>query len=138
MLIALETSLLRRLRADPSQCNSTNRQNPPIQSNGRNFWTNDVLWDLEYPKPVKHSLLYDWKYHLQPLGRDGAIQPLKEKGDLVTNLINEWITTVFVEQPLASPGLLKIIWKQNYTSALGNLGDYQLKDTIYCRLQYTV
>ena len=32
-----KTSLLGRLRADPSRCISTNRQNPPIQNNRCNF-----------------------------------------------------------------------------------------------------
>ena len=32
-----KTSLLRRLRADPSRWRSTDRQNPPIQQNRRNF-----------------------------------------------------------------------------------------------------
>ena len=30
--------------ADPSQCNSTNKQNPPIQQNRRNFWTSNAIW----------------------------------------------------------------------------------------------
>ena len=29
--------------ADPSRCNSTNRQNPTIQQNCRNFWTSNVI-----------------------------------------------------------------------------------------------
>ena len=28
---------------DPSQCNYTSRQNPPIQKNCRNFWTNTAI-----------------------------------------------------------------------------------------------
>ena len=31
-------------RADPSQCNSTSRQNPPFQQNRRSFWSN-TLWN---------------------------------------------------------------------------------------------
>ena len=30
-------------RADPSQCNSTSRQNPPIQQNRCNLWTNTAI-----------------------------------------------------------------------------------------------
>ena len=30
-------------RADPSRCNSTSRQNTPIQHNRRNFWTNTAI-----------------------------------------------------------------------------------------------
>ena len=40
----VKTSLLCRLRADPSQWSSTNRQNPPIQQNRRNFWTSNAIW----------------------------------------------------------------------------------------------
>ena len=29
--------------ADPSQCKSTRRQNPPIQQNGYNFWTDTAI-----------------------------------------------------------------------------------------------
>ena len=29
--------------ADPSQCNQTNRQNPPIQQNFCNFWTSNAI-----------------------------------------------------------------------------------------------
>ena len=34
--------------ADPFRCNSTNRQNPPIQQNGHIFWTSNAIW-----KPLK-------------------------------------------------------------------------------------
>ena len=46
---------------------------------------------------LKHSISYDWKYHLQPLGCGGAIE-------IFSQTITEWMTEVFVEQPLASPG----------------------------------
>ena len=48
-------------------------------------------------------LFYDWKPHLLPFGRDGALKPKDHKGSL-TDLINLLIKTVFVEQHLASPG----------------------------------
>ena len=44
-----KTSLLCRLRADPSRCNSSNKQNSLIQQNHQHFWTIYanfcVLWD---------------------------------------------------------------------------------------------
>ena len=38
------TSLLCRLRRDPSRSNSTNRQNPSAQQNPHNFWTNEAMF----------------------------------------------------------------------------------------------
>ena len=54
---------------------------------------------------MKQSLLYDWKHNLKPFGRGGAIKPLHYiggKGPL-TDLNNELMTSVFVEQTLALP-----------------------------------
>ena len=66
-LCLFKTSLLRRLRTDPSLCNSAYRQNPLIKQSCCNFWTNydvldvlDVLGNLEFPRLV---LFYDWKHH---------------------------------------------------------------------------
>ena len=48
-LQAFFASLLCRLRADPSRCNSSNKQNSLIQQNHQHFWTSHanfyVLWD---------------------------------------------------------------------------------------------
>ena len=49
------------------------------------------------------------KCYLKPFGRGGAVKLWEEKADL----INELITRLFIEQPLASPGSAKkvnIIW----------------------------
>ena len=54
--------------ADPSRCNSTSRQNPPIQQKRRNFWTDTaILMPFRiyiFWKKCQHSLFYDWKNHL--------------------------------------------------------------------------
>ena len=34
----------------------------------------DALRDLDSPKKIKHSLFYDLKHHLLPLGRGGTIK----------------------------------------------------------------
>ena len=39
----IKTSLLCRLRADPSRRHYTNMQNPSLQQNCLNFWTNDAV-----------------------------------------------------------------------------------------------
>ena len=54
---------------------------------------------------MQHSLFYDWKHQLKPFGRGGTVNPGEEKGHLLTYLksINESVTMVFVEQPLALP-----------------------------------
>ena len=42
------------------------RRNPPNQQNCRNFWNDDdffyILWDLECPELVRHSLFYDCRH----------------------------------------------------------------------------
>ena len=48
--------------ADPSQCNSTQRQIQPIRQNCCNFLTMMQFFksfNLEGPKSVRHSLFYD-------------------------------------------------------------------------------
>ena len=62
--------------------------------------------DLKCPKPVWHSLVYDWKSYLKPFGRGSFVKSGEEKDELV----NEWVTKVFVEQPLASHGSAKQIY----------------------------
>ena len=55
---------------------------------------------------------YDWKLHLPPLGRGGAVKIFSQT---ITELINLFMTKVFVEQPLASPGSANNIhiWSEN-------------------------
>ena len=49
---------------------------------------------------VWYGLFYNWKSYLQPFGHGGAVKSCKEKDDW----INQRVTEVIVEQPLASPG----------------------------------
>ena len=93
-------------RADPSWWNSSNRQTPPTSAksslllNQQCDW--DVLLDLECPKPVGSSLFYDWKSNLKPFGRGGFLGRKR-----MNQLVNQSVTEVFVEQPLALPGSAK-------------------------------
>ena len=68
---------------------------------------------------MQHSLFYDWKPHLKKCGRGGAIKPWEEKGDLM-------ITTVFVEQLLASP------------RSASSLGHLPMSTVVTHALQYEV
>ena len=52
---------------------------------------------------MQHSLFHDWKHHLKLFGICGAVKQGEEEGDLLTLLI----MTVFVEQPMTSPGSAK-------------------------------
>ena len=55
--------------ADPSKCNSTNRQNPPLQHNHHNSRTSNAIWIFKIYNLLEtfNSLFYDWKDHLQPM-----------------------------------------------------------------------
>ena len=57
-----------------------------------------------------HSPFYNWKHHLKPFGHIGGEKHGEEKG----YSLSELRMTVFVEQPLASPGLAKEWSCQNY------------------------
>ena len=47
--------------ADPSQCNSTNRQNPLIQQNFHNFGTSNAIWmPFKIYNLLKHSNIISW------------------------------------------------------------------------------
>ena len=48
-------------------------------------------------------MFYKWKHHFKPFGRDSTVKIFELKDES----INEWVTKVFVEQPLASPGSAK-------------------------------
>ena len=80
--------------ADPSRCNSSNRQTQPTSANllkpMTQQWDWDVLLDIECPKLVRHSLFYDWRSYLKPFGRGGFINSWEEKDELVNELINQW------------------------------------------------
>ena len=65
----------------------------------------DALQDLEMSWSLWHSLFHNWKSYIYPFGRGGAVNMLEEKDRSLT----EWITEVFVEQPLASPGSAKYL-----------------------------
>ena len=61
----------------------------------------DALWDLESLKKLWHSLFYDWKHHLEPLGRGGAVKIFSQ------STLNESISNKAVcRKALATPGLL--------------------------------
>ena len=47
--------------ADPSWCNSTNRQNCKIAVTLNQIFDVDVLGDIECPKPVDHILFFYYK-----------------------------------------------------------------------------
>ena len=48
--------------------------------------------------------MYDWKQIFKLFGLGIAIKPGEEKGDIQTLLINQLMTTVFVEYPLGLTG----------------------------------
>ena len=50
------------------------------------------------------SSIYNWKTYLQPFGRGGAVKLWEEKDQLLNEWINQLITKLFEEQPLALPG----------------------------------
>ena len=54
---------------------------------------------------VQHSLFYDRKIYLKTFGIGGAVKAGEEEDDS----ISEWMTMVFVEQPLALPESAKDI-----------------------------
>ena len=55
-------------------------------------------------KKYQYSLCHDWKHHFQPFGRDGAVKIFYLKDESINQSVNELITEMFVEQPLALPG----------------------------------
>ena len=63
-----------------------------------------ILQDLEYPKAVQHSLFYNCLPYILPFGLDNTINTAGEEEDSFNELL---LTTVFVEQPMASPGCAK-------------------------------
>ena len=67
-----------------------------------------ILQDFVSPKPVRHSLFYDWFHNFSPFGLGGAVKARKERCYLPNKLINLW-TALFVEQHLASPGSAKYL-----------------------------
>ena len=87
---------------DLSRCSSTSRQNPPIQQNHRNFWPNKGIlfktWNI-WKDVNKVCFMTEINYFNQ-IGHDGAekIFSLKDCS------MNESVTEVLVEEPLASPG----------------------------------
>ena len=83
----------------------TNRQNPPVQQNCHNFWMMQFLYSLKFrmSKTRQHSLFYDWKLHFKTFWRFSAVKSLGGKGS-INYILNQSVTTVFVEQLLASPG----------------------------------
>ena len=55
---------------------------------------------------MQYSLFYDWKHYIKPFGLGSAVKPKGHIGS-PTERVTELMTTVFFEQPLASPGSAK-------------------------------
>ena len=55
---------------------------------------------LKGPKSVYYILSYDWLRYILPLGLAKVGSQLRKR---MNELVNELMTTVFVELPLASP-----------------------------------
>ena len=49
----------------------------------------DALQDLESSWSLYHNLFHNWKSYLKQSGRGGAIKLWKEKGELISELIND-------------------------------------------------
>ena len=83
---------------------------------------------LEGPKPLQHSLFYDWNLYLKQFWLGREVNPGKEKGELLNQWIYEFMSTMFADQPLALPGSAKNIvsesrsWIVYQTNRI--LGDY--------------
>ena len=86
-----KTSLLRRLRVDPSRCNSTNTHSAKSPKLLNQYYNLDGLQDLwlKAPSPT----ISVWQ----------RCKDILTKG-WHNELINEIFTDVFVQQPLALPG----------------------------------
>ena len=54
-------------------------------------------------KILQHGVLYNWLLNFLPFVLGGALKSADEEDDSGSNLMNYWITTAFVEQPLAMP-----------------------------------
>ena len=103
MLFKCKLDRVAPLIADPPPMKLHNRQNPHIQQNHRNSWTSNAIWmpsRFRISKKNLNSPFYDWKHHLQPLWRGSAVKIFAQR---ISDSMNEWITKVFVEQPLALP-----------------------------------
>ena len=70
---------------------------PELLNQSCNF---EILRDLECPKPVKHSLFYEWLHYILLFGRGSAMKKVEEDGYSISEL---QITTVFAERRLAFP-----------------------------------
>ena len=93
---SINTSLLSRLRTDPSPCNSTKRQNPPIQQNRRNFC--------------------DWKHHFKLFVLGGAVKLLVEQPRfMVQNAVTSEETRICPRHSLSSLTIYVLagIWQQS-------------------------
>ena len=75
--------------ADPSWCNSTNKQNPPIQQNDHYFWTKTkqivALCDLESLKDVNIVYFMTGSTIFNHLG---VTAPLKYFSQRMTDLLS--------------------------------------------------
>ena len=91
---------LTALIAYPSRFNSMNSQINPVSNTPgtfepmMQFWYH---WDLEC-----YSVFYDWKHLLKPFQFGGAVKLREKDGDLLNKWMNDLLTKVFVEQPLAT------------------------------------
>ena len=71
--------------ADPSQCNSTNRQNSPLQLNCCNFLINNEIFmsfDIYNVKPMQHNQFNNWWPYVLLFRRGGSLNSAEEEDDL--------------------------------------------------------
>ena len=71
---ALLLMLLTFCKSDPSQCNSTSRQNSPIQPSCHYLLTNEAILISSEMLNFLNSLFYDRKYHLKPFRLQAAVK----------------------------------------------------------------
>ena len=41
----------------------------------------NIFFNLEFPKPLQHSIFYDSMHHSQPFGLGNAVKPGDEEGE---------------------------------------------------------
>ena len=107
----LETSLLRRLCADPSWCNSTNMQNPPFQLNRCNFPVNDaILMPFEIKNVVILCSIVYFMTGNTIFNYFELAAPQSQRKERYIRWASEWMNYKGIfEQPLALPGSAKYI-----------------------------
>ena len=90
------------MRADPSQCDNTVRQDLIIHQNCHKYWSNDAIF--MFFEILKVLNLFNITYFMAGstisnnfFGRGSTLKPWEDKGTLINEWINESVTTVFLE-----------------------------------------